>query len=56
MYLHVGSFSGMFFFALFLGVFYKHQEQQKGQGTKQQSQREGETETVTREEQKRHPT
>ena len=37
-------FLGMFF----LGVLYKHREQQKGQGTKQQSQREGESETVTK--------
>ena len=29
-------------------MLYKHQEQQKGQGTKQQSQREGESETVTK--------
>ena len=35
-------------FAFFLGVLYKHQEQQKGQGTKQLSQREGESETVTK--------
>ena len=31
-----------------LGVLYKHQDQQEGQGAKQQSQREGESETVTK--------
>ena len=38
------SFVSRFFY---LGVLYKHQEQQKDQGTKQQSQR-GENETVTK--------
>ena len=54
--LHSGSWAPLFFFVFFwdlfsrviLGVLYKHQEQQKGQGTKQQSQREGESETVTK--------
>ena len=37
-----------FCFAIFLGVLYKHPVQQKGQGTKPQSQREGESEAVTK--------
>ena len=32
----------------FLGVLYKHQEQPKGQEKKQQSHREGESETMTK--------
>ena len=35
-------------FVFFLRELYNHQEQQKGQGTKQQSQREGESKTVTK--------
>ena len=41
-------FCSGFVFAVFLEVLYKHQEQPKGPDKKQQSQREGESETVTK--------
>ena len=47
-YIHTATLFLVVFVLFFLELLYKHQEQQKGQGTKQQSQREGESETVTK--------